>query len=91
MATLPSILAWEIPWTKEPSRQWSTELQSQRQLNTPAHSMRGDVHVLESAWAKSQLCLFLTVCPRQVTYRPCASASSHVKRGYNSTHLIGFL
>ena len=62
---------------------------SQRQLNTPAHTMRGDVHVLESAWAKSQVCLFLTVCPCQVTYLPCASASSHVKRGYNSIHLIG--
>ena len=30
MATFPSILAWEIPWTKEPSRRWSTELQRVR-------------------------------------------------------------
>ena len=36
----------------------------------------------QTARAKSQLCLFLAVGPRQVTYLPCASASSHVKRGW---------
>ena len=33
MATHSSILSWEIPWTEEPSRLQSIELQSQTQLN----------------------------------------------------------
>ena len=34
MATHSNILAWEIPWTEEPGRLWSMELQkSQTQLS----------------------------------------------------------
>ena len=32
MATSSSILALRIPWTEEPGRLWSIELQSQTQL-----------------------------------------------------------
>ena len=32
VATHPSILAWEIPWTEEPGRLHSIESQSQTQL-----------------------------------------------------------
>ena len=32
MATHPSILAWEIPWTEEPGRLQSMGLQTQTQL-----------------------------------------------------------
>ena len=33
MVALPSILAWEIPWTEEPGRLQSMESQSQTQLS----------------------------------------------------------
>ena len=32
MVTHFSIFAWRIPWTEEPGRLWSIELQSQTQL-----------------------------------------------------------
>ena len=33
MATHSIVLAWRIPWTEEPGRQQSMELQSQTQLS----------------------------------------------------------
>ena len=38
MATHPNILAWEIPWTKEPGRLQSIGLQKRQQLSTQAYS-----------------------------------------------------
>ena len=46
MATHPSILAWEIPWTEEPGRLQSMESQSQTRLSdlacTHARRWRGE-------------------------------------------------
>ena len=33
MATHSSTLAWRIPWTEEPGRLWSVEMQSQTRLS----------------------------------------------------------
>ena len=41
MATHSSTLAWEIPWTEEPSRLQSMGLQSQTRLNDFTLSVNG--------------------------------------------------
>ena len=43
MATRPSVLAWEIPWTEEPGGLWSMGLQSPTRLNR-----------LSTHWGKDQ-------------------------------------
>ena len=44
MATHPNILAWEIPWTKEPGRLQSIGLQKRQQLNTHDIHIHAAVH-----------------------------------------------
>ena len=38
MATHSNLLSWKIPWTEEPGRLQSMELQSQTRLSTCAHT-----------------------------------------------------
>ena len=52
MATHSSILAWKIPWTKEPTGQSRLQSMSRKELGTTEWlSMHARIHILHSLWA----------------------------------------